>query len=113
MTYTKESNIPIDWSRLELQSKLTDNSYRKESDKNRSCVFLDDSGACKVYEHRPSACRRHFVISDPKLCDITTSENLWRWGDPEVEAICSAAMNVSGVDGMAIQLLKLRQIKNI
>lgn len=38
--------------------------------KDRACVFLGEDGKCKVYEDRPSACRKYFVFTDPKFCDV-------------------------------------------
>ena len=32
------------------------------------CVFLGIDGACQIYEHRPSACRRHLVTSPAEAC---------------------------------------------
>ena len=32
------------------------------------CVFLDDEGACSVYEHRPQSCRRFLVLGPAELC---------------------------------------------
>jgi Fe-S-cluster containining protein len=33
-----------------------------------SCVFLDASGHCSVYEHRPQSCRRFFVFGPAEFC---------------------------------------------
>lgn len=35
----------------------------------RGCVFLDEKGACSIYEDRPSVCRTNNVLSSPKLCE--------------------------------------------
>jgi Fe-S-cluster containining protein len=33
------------------------------------CPFLAD-GLCSIYEHRPNACRQHFVLSPPERCAV-------------------------------------------
>lgn len=35
----------------------------------RPCIFLKNN-TCSIYEHRPSTCRKYFVVSDPKKCLI-------------------------------------------
>ena len=35
---------------------------------DKACRFLDSDNSCSVYEHRPSTCRTHMVVSDPKNC---------------------------------------------
>lgn len=37
------------------------------------CPFLE-AGACAVYEGRPLACRHHFSVSDPALCESSRDE---------------------------------------
>lgn len=37
----------------------------------QECVFLE-GGICTIYEDRPLACRRYFVVSDPELCGRDT-----------------------------------------
>jgi Fe-S-cluster containining protein len=33
------------------------------------CAFLDpETKDCRVYEHRPTACRTYYVVSDPEQC---------------------------------------------
>lgn len=34
------------------------------------CAFLDERGACRIYEQRPIPCRMHFSLSDPAWCRI-------------------------------------------
>lgn len=37
------------------------------------CPFLE-AGACSIYEGRPLACRHHFSLSDPALCQSSRDE---------------------------------------
>lgn len=61
--------------RLALQMEAENNSeaYYKISYADRRCIFLDDQGACKVYEHRPSVCRTNAVLGEASQCDTSVS----------------------------------------
>lgn len=37
-------------------------------DRREPCPFLE-AGACSIYEVRPSACRYHYVVSEPANCE--------------------------------------------
>ncbi len=87
--------LEINHSHLELQAGRISRSSKWESgitDTNR-CVFLGDDEACRVYEARPSACRKHMVTSPPSECKTIT-------GKPTIvllpftEAIISASLNL-------------------
>jgi len=43
-------------------------------DKKIPCVFLDQAKLCKIYEDRPSTCRYHYVVTDPKECSPDAKE---------------------------------------
>lgn len=65
-----QKGLKIDWERLEKQA-LAGNDAAKWYQipyKVRACVFLSDSGMCRVYEDRPSVCRTNFVVGDPADC---------------------------------------------
>lgn len=52
------------------------------------CVFLDDDGACSVFEHRPQSCRRFFVHGPAELCtpqDAAKPERRSRMVEPGPE----------------------------
>lgn len=57
----------IDRDRLRLQASSP--IYQGLSREDRACVFLSWDGSCSVYEHRPGACRKLLVVTDPDLCD--------------------------------------------
>jgi Fe-S-cluster containining protein len=62
--------VPIDRPRLELQAARERKSpewNRYGSPENR-CVFLGEDGGCRIYEHRPSICRKHMVTSPAAAC---------------------------------------------
>ncbi len=60
----------IDRPRLDLQAareRLSPEWAKFWSRENR-CVFLDDAGACRIYDDRPAACRRLLVTTPPEAC---------------------------------------------
>jgi Fe-S-cluster containining protein len=60
----------VDRERARLQARMsTTEQWRELSDADRACVFLTPAGECAIYEHRPMACRKYMVISDPVDCD--------------------------------------------
>lgn len=65
-----KKSVRIDFDLLERQAIIGDDpkQWYQLSHEDRRCVFLDDSGSCKVYESRPSVCRTNYVVSDPKYC---------------------------------------------
>ena len=71
-----KDGLTIDWSKLFLQAEAGNSmeAYYKLSYSLRSCVFLSESGECRIYEDRPSVCRTNYVISDPKNCQVRSGE---------------------------------------
>lgn len=67
--------VSIDEKRLALQTQAGNDSqaYYKMSYADRRCVFLNDQGACRVYEDRPSVCRTNAVLGDSQQCDTSVS----------------------------------------
>lgn len=51
----RERDSPSEWQRL--------------SPADRRCVFLSAEGECRVYEHRPNACRKYHVVTEPRFCN--------------------------------------------
>lgn len=71
------SGHPIDWNRFHKQKEVGNShaDWYKLNHSDRACIFLDDQGACSIYEHRPLVCRTNNVISDPANCDTTLFNN--------------------------------------
>ncbi|MBC7714795.1 MAG: YkgJ family cysteine cluster protein [Rhizobacter sp.] len=70
------NGVEIDYNRLSLQSEQgneTSNFY-KLSYQDRKCVFLDDKGACKVYNDRPSVCRTNAIVGEASQCSTDGKE---------------------------------------
>ena len=100
--------IAIDYERLARQALKDDVTWRDLAPEDRRCVFLGDDRACKVYEHRPGACRKYFVKSDPDLCDMHKHPGgkVAIVFSVEAEIVHSAAMTEYGAGNMAAMLLK-------
>lgn len=70
-----EEGLKIDEARLRLQAEALNNSeaFYRLSYESRRCVFLDEKGACRVYDVRPSVCRTNAVIGSAEQCDTRES----------------------------------------
>jgi Fe-S-cluster containining protein len=107
LQYCEEHHISIDRNYLEKQAA----TGRKEFSAISKCIFLDNS-LCSVYPARPAACRKHFVQSDPSLCDSETNkdEPVNTYFDLHTEILASAILNISETD--AIERVLLKQLDN-
>ena len=89
--------VTIDRTRLgilaarERKSPEWSNILRPE---NR-CVFLGTDGACRIYEHRPSACRKHLVTSPAAACS-TPGQPVAPVEILLAEILLSAALSLEG-----------------
>jgi Fe-S-cluster containining protein len=75
-----KDGVVINEERLKLQMKTqnSEKEFYKLSYEERKCVFLDEKGACKVYEDRPSVCRTNAVLGSAAQCDSTKQPGLMR-----------------------------------
>ena len=103
----REAGIALDVDRLRRQSRYGSETWREQAPSDRACVFLGSDGACKVYEFRPSACRKLYVLSEPELCDGEkhSAARVARWVSWEAEILGSAALEVFGRELMPKALL--------
>ena len=65
--FCEDNNMPLDEDYLTTQSKYTPENYTTQE--KTACVFLNERNECKIYDVRPLACRKYFVITEPKLCN--------------------------------------------
>jgi Fe-S-cluster containining protein len=102
-----ETGMEMDKARLERQSRYTIDNWHQQPAADKSCVFLGDDGACKVYEFRPNACRKLLVVTDPALCDAEKhpAESAGRWFSWEAEILELAALEIFGAALMPRLLL--------
>lgn len=72
------------------------------------CVFLNQEGACSIYEDRPVMCRRHSVTSPAKNCETLDAPITLRYF-PKVDLLISAANEDSQMEiGPLAKMLALR-----
>lgn len=76
--------------------------------KDRRCVFLKNN-QCSVYEHRPSACRKYYVVNSVEDCDTEKNPDSIQQISYSLtaEIIHAALMIVQGHGGMSKTLLKI------
>jgi Putative zinc- or iron-chelating domain len=100
--YCMENGIEVDKAYLTEQSAVGRKSYSSLS----RCVFLKDD-RCSIYPVRPIACRKHWVKTDPALCDF--SKNIINRVDGlfnvNTEILASAMLNVNEVRSFEKALL--------
>jgi len=91
ISYCNENAIEIDKDYLEKQSAVGRKKYSELS----RCVFLKDD-LCNIYSVRPVACRKHWVKTDPLLCDFSKniSNPVGGYFDINTEILASAVLNV-------------------
>ncbi|MFS4458624.1 YkgJ family cysteine cluster protein [Bdellovibrio sp. HCB2-146] len=99
------------------EERLTQQSQRSIQDKSWSagiklpesrCVFLNQEGACSIYEDRPVMCRRHSVTSPAKNCESLDAPITLRYF-PKVDLLISAANEDSQMEiGPLAKMLALR-----
>lgn len=106
--HCKEIDFTIDWEKAKRQASFDSNNWSEQQAKDRNCLFLSEEGTCNVYKHRPSSCRNHIVINDPKDCDmgsgITQTKKIAIW---QVELMASTIMNIEDVGNLPKMLLKI------
>jgi hypothetical protein len=91
INYCKENGIEIDKEYLTRQAAIGRKSYSSLS----RCVFLKDN-LCRIYPVRPIACRKHWVKTDPALCDFSQNivNQVSKYFDVNMEILASALLNV-------------------
>ena len=99
------NNIEVDRKVLEKQSKYTKDNWTGQE--LTACAFLK-GGTCSIYGIRPIACRKFYVASDPKLCDINTGENrIAILNNMPLEILVGGVYQAREPDSLPRQLLKL------
>lgn len=91
INYCKENGIEIDKEYLTKQAAVGRKLYSALS----RCVFLKDN-LCSIYPVRPIACRKHWVKTDPALCDFSKNivNQVGGYFDVNMEILASALLNV-------------------
>lgn len=105
----REKHIEIDEEKLIRQTKYNNKNWYELPPEDIGCVFLGESGECRVYKHRPVACRNHFSIEEPEYCDITTHNNrqIGMWSPLDAQIISNAVTVAGRADYMPVKLLEV------
>ena len=106
LQYIRAYNIPVDAKVLELHAKST--MKERPLLEKSACVFLSAEGNCNIYDVRPLACRKYFIVSDPTLCNYKTNplDNVKIYPDLQMELVTSALVNIQQPENMASLLQK-------
>jgi Fe-S-cluster containining protein len=91
--YCNENGIKIDKEYLEKQAVVGRKTYSELS----RCVFLKQDNLCSIYPVRPIACRKHWVKTDPSLCDFSDNieHRVGKYLDINSEILASALLNAA------------------
>lgn len=102
LSYCKQNAIEIDKEYLKKQDAVGRKKYSEFS----RCVFLKDN-MCSIYPVRPIACRKHWVKTDPSLCDFSNNiaNPIGSYFDINTEILASAVLNVGGSGSFETMLL--------
>lgn len=108
----QEKGYSVDWQRVKRQaSHAGPVKWVTQPVADMACVFLGADNRCAVYEHRPSACRRHFAVSDPAQCDIVRNPGtqVLYWAPTSVEVMASAALLAFECGSMPVMLQRAKK----
>lgn len=111
-----DEGIEIDYNRLSLQAEAGNNSdfFYKLSYKERSCVFLDEKGACKVYKDRPAVCRTNAVVGEASQCDTNGKAQgpLRLVKTPKADMAIVAAFSETPSGALPVMLIEIIKERN-
>lgn len=92
-----ENGLDIDFDRLANLAERPhgDSIWKALNAPMNRCIFLSAENSCRVYESRPSVCRRHAVISPAEECGKHEGKVIPRL-IPMAEIIMSACLQIEG-----------------
>lgn len=101
----------VDMDRLRVQAarERKGPEWREVLRPDNRCVFLGADGACRIYEYRPSACRRHLVTSPAEAC-VDLSQPVAPIEFLMTEILLSSALSIEGTRFASISKMLLSAI---
>ena len=108
VNYCNENGIEIDREYLMRQAAVGRKTYSPLS----RCVFLKDN-LCSIYPVRPIACRKHWVKTDPSLCDFSNNivHRVGGYFDINTEILASALLNAENTG--TFEKMMLDELKKV
>jgi len=103
VNYCCDNGIAINREYLEKQAAVGRKTYSPLS----RCVFLKEDNLCSIYPVRPIACRKHWVKTDPSLCDFSNNviNQVGGYFDINTEILASAILNAENTGTFEKMLL--------
>lgn len=105
INHCNHNSIDINIERLRKQQNIGIEDWIKQPIEKAQCVFLKDN-ECQIYNIRPMTCRKFFVASDPKFCDITTINRIAILNNIKVELFVASIFDVREHGSMPDMLIK-------
>lgn len=112
LEYAREQGVTVDWDRVKRQaSHAGAAAWTRQPVADMACAFLGPDDRCRIYKHRPAACRKLYAVSDPADCDIVANPGtqVLFWAPPTVEVVASAAYTVFESASMPVMLTRVRK----
>lgn len=108
--YIEDVGVPVDWHEVARQAPLNFHEWQGQTAKQRRCVFLY-AERCMVYEHRPNACRKYMVTTDPAKCDTVRhpGQQVGLVAALEAEVVVSASLATLKAGSLPRMLLEAKQ----
>lgn len=109
------NGLEVDLDRLERQALVGNDSqeYFRLSFEDRRCVFLDEKGACRVYQDRPAVCRTNAVIGESSQCDTTHTQKPIRLVNTHKADMVIYAFFLSSQDSGTLPYMLFKKIQKI
>jgi Fe-S-cluster containining protein len=106
--FAHEQGVKIDRDKLRRQAQKNLQTWNTLAPVERACVFLASDNTCAVHEHRPGACRKYLVVTDPRHCDTIRfpGHRVGVLFSLEGELMQEAALSALGSGSLAAQLLR-------
>jgi len=103
--------VEIDGARLALQAARERQApeWKRFGHADNRCVFLGEDGACRIYEYRPSICRKHVVTTPASAC-TTAGEAVAPVQVLLAEILLSAELSLEGTEFGSLSKLLTREL---
>lgn len=114
--YVFQKGIQLDEDRLQKQRlslKESLRTFQLLTYEERTCIFLGEDLACRIYPVRPLVCRRHVVQNEARWCADGEASRLLFAVDPEVDAYLSAFYTVFPIRPLVLSFHQWRDPKRL